>query len=277
MPARAFVGTSGFAYETWRGGFYPAGLKRPDMLTSYAARLTGVEINYTFNRFPTESLLSGWAAKTPETFSFALKAPRRITHELRLAGAAEPVARLIDIARTLGPRLGPLLFQTPPTLAAQPARLGALLEALPAGTAAAFEFRHPSWDTDETRAMLAAAGAAWCIADDEGPPATPYRTAPDLAYLRLRRESYDDEELDRWIRSIAAMAAEGTDVHCYFRHTDDGRGAVYALRVLERLREQGLQAVEDLTGGRELDGGEADLPRALDVDVEVVDEGGPVG
>jgi uncharacterized protein YecE (DUF72 family) len=277
MSGRAFVGTSGFAYKEWKGGFYPERLKPADMLGSYSSRLTAVEINYTFNRFPTETLLAGWAAKTPAEFSFALKAPRRITHELRFASPVEPVERFVTAARTLRSRLGPILFQTPPNFAADPARLEGLLAALPGDVRAAFEFRHPSWDSDEIRSMLAGSGAAWCAADTDGTPATVHRASSTHAYLRLRRDAYDDDELASWTAVISEMVADGLDVHCYFRHTDDGRGATYALALLERLREQGAEPVEDLAGRRELDGGEADLARPFDVDVKVVDESGTVG
>lgn len=221
--------------------------------------------------------MGGWADKTPEEFSFALKAPRRITHELRFADAASPVERFVTTARTLGARLGPILFQTPPNFAALPERLEALLAALPGDVQAAFEFRHPSWDTEEIRGLLSSAGSAWCAADTDETPGIVHRTSSTHAYIRLRRDAYDEPSLASWTSQIASMVAEGLNVHCYFHHTDDGRGATYALALLERLREQGAEPVEDLAGRRELDGGEADLARALDVDVKVVDESGPPG
>jgi uncharacterized protein YecE (DUF72 family) len=235
MRGRAYIGTSGFAYPAWEGAFYPEGIKRADMLASYATRLPSVEINYTFGRFPTDSLLSGWAAKTPPSFAFAFKAPRRITHELRLRDAADPVERFFSVARRLGGRLGPTLFQTPPNLPADVERLETFVGLLPAGARCSFEFRHPSWDAEEIRALLGAGGAAWCTADTDEADAVFHRTTPAFVYLRLRKSEYPPEALDRWAAELGAVLDDGGDVYCYFRHTDDGRGTVFAQELGARL------------------------------------------
>src|SRR5690606_16757568 len=112
---RLLAGTSGFSYPEWRGSFYPPDLSPKQMLAAYAARLPTVEINNTFYRMPSASLLDGWARQVPESFTFALKAPRRITHLAKLAGVEEPLRVFFELAARLGPRLGPVLFQLPPT------------------------------------------------------------------------------------------------------------------------------------------------------------------
>src|ERR1041385_5124086 len=117
MPrGRLRVGTSGFGYKEWKGTFYPPKLRPPEMLRYYAERLSSVEVNNTFYRMPTEKLVAGWAGDTPETFVFTLKAPQRITHVARLRDVGDDVAHFAKVAGTLGPRLGCLFFQCPPTL-----------------------------------------------------------------------------------------------------------------------------------------------------------------
>ena len=116
MSGTLYLGTSGFAYKEWKGPFYPETLKDREMLSFYASRFPSVEINYTFRRQASEKTLATWREQTPEGFEFALKAHQRITHTLRLRDADESVAFFLDRAKLLGDRLGPILFQCPPSL-----------------------------------------------------------------------------------------------------------------------------------------------------------------
>src|SRR5690349_8652101 len=116
MPA--YVGTSGWQYRHWRGAFYPRLARGPDELAFYAARFATVELNGTFYRLPEAATFTGWAARTPADFIFAVKASRYLTHIRRLREPAEPVQRLMDRAGRLGAKLGPVLLQLPPTLQA---------------------------------------------------------------------------------------------------------------------------------------------------------------
>src|SRR5499427_1363505 len=136
------IGTSGYNYPEWRGTFYPEKFPTPKMLPYYAERFSTVEINYTFYRMPNAKTVAGWDADTPAHFRFALKAPQRITHYARLREIDAPLAYFIDIARRLGPKLGPILFQLPPNFKKDTARLDGLLALLPADLRCAFEFRH---------------------------------------------------------------------------------------------------------------------------------------
>jgi len=129
MAARVLVGTSGFGYVAWRGSFYPEDLPARRMLEFYATVLGTVEINYTFRRMPTPALLTGWARQTPPGFRFALKAPQRITHVLRLRDAGEITSAFCTTATRLGPKLGPLLFQLPPYFRFDAGRLADFLAA----------------------------------------------------------------------------------------------------------------------------------------------------
>jgi uncharacterized protein YecE (DUF72 family) len=228
------IGTSGWNYPEWRGAFYPEGLAAAKMLPYYAARFPTVEVNATFYRMPTPKIVAGWAARVPEAFVFALKAPQRITHFARLRDVTDPVAFFCESARTLGPRLGPLLFQLPPTFAADLARLEAVLALLPADLRAAFEFRHPSWFAEPVYARLRAANAALAIVDTEA-GATPAVATADWGYLRLRAVEYGDADLDGWVATLRATGAAWRDAFVYFKHEEAGTGPALAARLVARL------------------------------------------
>jgi uncharacterized protein YecE (DUF72 family) len=226
------VGTSGFSYPEWRGSFYPEGLPAEDMLRSYSERLPSVEINNTFYRMPQPALLEGWNNKVQGDFTFALKAPRSITHIARLRDASELVAHFLKVATTLGSRQGPILFQLPPFYKKDVGVLRDFLAALPAGVKAAFEFRHPSWFDDEVTMVLGDAKAALVAGDpDEGEPLPLIATAP-FGYLRLRAPSYDLSGLQSWQARIAAQPWEQAFV--YLKHEVLGPAYAQALRALFR-------------------------------------------
>src|SRR6185369_1706787 len=167
--AQLFTGTSGFAYPAWKPGFYPAKLPSTRFLDHYATRLNSVEVNYTFRAIPSEKTLVSWLQKAPESFQFCPKANMQITHVLKLVGAesvTETFLQRLQVWRAAG-RLGPILFQLPPTLRCDLDRLSAFLMNLPAGDRYTFEFRHPSWFTDEVYEKLKRHNAALCIAEAE--------------------------------------------------------------------------------------------------------------
>lgn len=224
MAGALFVGTSGFAFDAWKGPFYPEKLPSKEMLAYYATRLSSVEINYTFRRTPATSTLEAWRETTPDGFLFAIKAHQRITHVHRLANAEEATRGFLERLEALGPRLGPVLFQCPPNLKYDRARLEGFLEHLPPKGRYALEFRHESWG-DEARGLLAARGVAFCAAEtDEEPLGDDAIGEGKLAYLRLRKTSYGPEELAAWARRIERALARGTDVFCFFKHEDEGIG-----------------------------------------------------
>ena len=231
MRGRLYAGTSGFAYKTWKPGFYPEKLKSADMLRYYAERLPSVEINNTFYRMPSEKLLAGWCGETPESFLFTLKAPQRITHIGRLRDVGDPLAHFLKTAQTLGPRLGCILFQCPPYLRYDPALLDAFLAELPnGGMRFAMEFRHPSWG--DAREKLAKRGVAWCGVDggDDDPVAEP--SPQGFVYLRLRKPVYDEAALAGWAKRVGTVLEAGNDAYVYFKHEDDPSGVEYARTLL---------------------------------------------
>jgi uncharacterized protein YecE (DUF72 family) len=228
---RVAVGTSGYAYKEWKGHFYPDDIKPADFLRFYGTKFRTVEINNTFYRMPKSTVLERWASQVPESFRFSLKASRRITHQQRLKDVATDVGYLVATAQVLGDKLGVLLFQLPPSLRKAMPRLEAFLAALPEGVRVALEFRHESWFDDEVYGKLKERNVALCISDEgEGEKAVPFVATADFGYLRLRRETYSDEELADVARRVAAET--WPEAYAFFKHEE---GAPDLAARLQRL------------------------------------------
>ena len=228
------VGTSGYNYPEWKGSFYPADLADAKMLPFYAARFPTVEINYTFNRMPTEKVLAGWAAQVPDGFRFTLKAPSRITHDARLVDCEDLTRGFCRVAGTLGDKLGALLFQLPPNLKRDLARLEAFLATLPPKAPAALEFRHASWFDEELFGLLKEHGRALCVADSEKLE-TPLALTADYAYFRLRDEGYQPKDIEDWGLKIEGLRSRCKDIFVYFKHEEEGKGPAFARDLMKHL------------------------------------------
>ncbi|HTO58929.1 MAG TPA: DUF72 domain-containing protein [Pseudomonadales bacterium] len=225
-----YSGTSGYSYKEWKGSFYPDDLAADAMLAYYAQKLPAVEINNTFYQMPRSNVLGGWADAVPPSFRFIIKASKRITHQQRLVDCADSVKYLVERIEVLGDKLGGVLYQLPPFIRKDMARLTPFLDVLPAGIPTAMEFRHVSWFDDEVLDALAAKNIALCVSDD-GELELPARVATtNWVYLRLRQEAYDDKALAGWLdRANASSAATG---YAFFKHEDDGAGPELAARFL---------------------------------------------
>ena len=211
----AYVGTSGFSYPSWRGGFYPERAKPAEFLELYSGELPSVELNTTFYQLPSEDQMHRWAAQTPSGFRFSVKVNRRITH----GGRLELLPTFLEQARALGERLGPFLVQFPETRTRDDGFLQLLLGSLDPDLEYAFEFRHESW-----------AGAEVPVRVNSLEGDAPFR------YLRLREPPYDEAALGGWADRLRPLLADGIRVYCYFKHEDEPTGALYAKRLLELLR-----------------------------------------
>jgi len=220
-----FAGTSGFSYKEWKGRFYPANQPDRQMLDFYGSRLPTVEINNTFYRMPKREALEGWAGQVPGSFKFALKAPQRITHRERLEGSSDSLRAFLEVAGVLGERLGPLLFQLPPFLRKDIPRLEAFASMVPEGVRVAFEFRHPSWFSDDTYEVLRARGSALVGGDaDDADKSPPLVATAGFGYLRLRAEEYERPALAAWADRIAQQP--WTDAFVFLKH--EVRGPEFA-------------------------------------------------
>jgi uncharacterized protein YecE (DUF72 family) len=212
------VGTSGWAYKEWKGSFYPADLPADDMLRHYATRLPAVEINNSFYRIPKEKVLLEWAEQVPPGFRFVLKASRRITHINRLSNADDSLAYFLRTANCLGDRLGPTLFQCPPSLRKNPELLRDFLGRVPRTWRAAMEFRHESWFDDEVYQALREHDVA-LVGVDEDEGATPLVATASWGYLRLRKPEYGDDELRTWAARVREQP--WSEAYVFLKHDEE--------------------------------------------------------
>jgi uncharacterized protein YecE (DUF72 family) len=233
---KIYVGTSGYAYKEWKGKFYPEKISPKEMLRFYSGRLNTVEINNTFYRMPSESVLTSWAEQVPGDFVFALKAPQVITHLKQLRNVLDETEYLFRTLSVMDRRLGPVLFQFPKSFRADRPLLQDFLGLIPDDRACAFEFRSSSWLNDEILDLLRERGSSLCIADaDENPANEIIRTA-SWGYLRLRRSDYTDADLSQWLERILSQKWER--VFVFFKHEeDDAKGPATGPEMAVRFRE----------------------------------------
>jgi uncharacterized protein YecE (DUF72 family) len=230
---RSYIGTSGYSYPKWKGRFYPAKCPQHEMLRYYAERYSTVEINSTFFSFPNETTIASWINDTPDSFRFALKAHRAITHLRRLKDVEDATARLLHTASMLNGRLGSLLFQFPPNFKKDVPRLEAFLDLLDGKVPSAFEFRHDSWSDDDVFACLRARSCAVCLADTDEAPIGELVSTTDWGYVRLRRADYTDEELAEWAKRLRFQ--NWREMYVFFMHEDTGTGPRFAARLRDLL------------------------------------------
>ena len=232
---RVSVGTSGYSYKEWKGTFYPDDLPASKMLPFYAQHFRSVEINNTFYRMPEEKTLTKWASEVPDGFTFVLKAPQRITHQKKLAGAEDEVRYFLEVAKVLGPKLGPLLFQLPPYFRKDLDKLRAFLSLVPKESRVALEVRNESWLADDVYDALREHDAALCISDTDE-VADPDRLIVPTAswgYLRLRRTEYPGHALEAWAARVQRQSWSAAYV--FFKHEDEGKGPAFARTFLSVL------------------------------------------
>jgi uncharacterized protein YecE (DUF72 family) len=232
-----YVGTSGWSYKEWKGSFYPAKLPQGEMLSFYASRFSTVEVNNSFYRMPSEKVLAGWAEQVPSDFRFVVKASRRVTHNSRLADQDGSLEYFLRAVNPLGERLGPTLFQLPPTFEKDAARLGDFLARLPRRWVAAFEFRHSSWFDEEVYALLRVRDAALVTVDEDSEKGknAPLVPTASWGYLRLRRLAYDTAALEGWATMIQRMGWRETYV--FLKHEDGSPRGPGAAEELKRILE----------------------------------------
>jgi uncharacterized protein YecE (DUF72 family) len=222
------IGTSGWQYRLWRERFYPRDVAQKRWLEFYAERFRTVESNNAFYMLPKPETFKSWAERTPDDFVMTVKVNRYITHIRRLRVAGESVSRFLESVRHLGPKLGPVLLQLPPTLRADMASLADVLERLSASVRVAVEFRHASWFNDEVRSLLRAQGAALCIADRASRPVSPLWRTADWGYVRFHQGTasplpcYGRTALRTWVRRVAELWGPDEEVYAFFNNDFEG-------------------------------------------------------
>jgi len=235
--AQVFVGTSGWAYPSWKPDFYPQKLAQKKFLNFYATQLNAVEVNFTFRQLVKETTLQNWLAETPADFRFTVKAHQVITHIKRLKGTEDFVPRFLATIQPLASagKIGPVLFQLPPNLKVDLEVLRGFLATLPKRMQSSFEFRHASWLSEETYTILREHNVALCIAESEERD-TPDVVTADYAYYRYRKPNYMPEERQAMVSRMREHLAAGRDVFAYFKHEETPEGAIYAREVLNGFK-----------------------------------------
>jgi uncharacterized protein YecE (DUF72 family) len=237
------VGCSGWNYKHWRNGvFYPPKLPPRKWLEHYARYFDTVEVNATFYRLPRESAVANWVAQTPPEFVFTVKMSRYVTHVKRLRELGPSLELFYRTIAPLveSPKLGPVLWQLPPTFKRDDERLAQALAQLLPGRHA-FEFRDPSWFADEVYALLREHGAALVIGDDPRRPFQSHVLTADWTFVRFhhgsrgRNGNYSQSELDEWAGRVKSWSENG-DVYAYFNNDWEGYAVNNALDLKKRLR-----------------------------------------
>jgi uncharacterized protein YecE (DUF72 family) len=246
------IGCSGWSYEHWRGRLYPSSGATTKWLPIYAEHFDTVEVNATFYRLPRAQAVERWSQSTPDDFCFAVKGSRYLTHVRRLRAPAEGIARLearVEPLRAAG-KLGPVLWQLPPTFARDDQRLAAFLDRLPAGRHA-FEFRHSSWLDDTVLSQLQDRDAALVVADRGPAPPPRWIETASWAYVRFhhgrgRNGNYSQRELRTWAERLEAAAG---DVYVYFNNDWEGFAVENARTLAELVGQPTLSSREPAGAG----------------------------
>ena len=242
---RIRIGCSGWNYKHWRELFYPKGLAASRWFAFYAEHFDTVEINNSFYRLPAAETFDKWREQAPPGFCYAVKANRFLTQAKKLKDCEEPLGRMMPPFRHLGDRLGPILYQLPPSLNLNLERLESFLQLVPKDVTNVFEFRDKSWYAPETLALLERFGAALCVHDMPGSASERWAVGP-AAYVRFHGATrkywgrYSDEALLSWTDWIVEQARGGRQVWCYFNNDIDGH-AIHDAQTLKAMVRQALR------------------------------------
>ena len=228
MGKKLFIGTSGWVYGHWTGIFYPEDLPSKDKLKYFSQHFKTVEINYSFYHLPRPSTYQNWHSQTPADFIFAAKASRFITHIKRLKGVKVAWKTFLKNALYLKEKLGPILFQFPPSFRATEENIKRLekfltiLRVTTKNLKYAFEFRHKNWCDKKIYDLLKKYNTAWVIADSPSYPKTEEVTA-DFVYIRMHgskvmfSSNYTKKELQDLAQKIKKWLKTG-NVYVYFNN-----------------------------------------------------------
>ncbi len=238
----ARIGTSGWHYAHWQGRFYPDDLAKNQWLAYYSRHFDTVELNNTFYHLPKARTITNWHDNAPAGFVYAVKASRYITHVKRLNDPAESIERFFELVNLLKRRLGPVLYQLPPSQHKDIEKLDAFIECLPMRHHAVFEFRHRSWYAQDTFDLLARRGVAFCV-HDMSESASPRVITGEMAYIRFHGTSgryaggYTEGMLAEWADWIREQGKHVAAVYAYFNNDVEGH-AIKNARTLKGMLGQ---------------------------------------
>lgn len=272
--SKIFIGTSGWAYSDWTEIFYPENLPSKDKLKYFSQHFKTAEINYSFYHLPRPSTYQNWYNQVPKDFIFSIKASRFITHVKRLKNAHQAWKAFLENALNLKEKLGPILFQFPPSFKATEENIKRLEEFLGAQWSSsrkaapiahlitmhphnaplrtllqrryssflrlAFEFRHPTWCDKKVYQLLRKYSAAWVIADSPRYPKAEVVTA-DFVYIRMHGSQilfgskYNNKELKDLAQKIKKWLKQKLDVYVYFNNDFHGYAVENARQLIRKI------------------------------------------
>lgn len=239
--ADIYIGTSGWNYDHWKGTFYPEDLSKNDWLDHYQTQFDTVEVNNTFYNLPDPATLEDWTSRVPDTFTFAAKANRYITHMKKLNEPKESLNNMLDVFDAFGVKLKPILFQLPPNWNFNEDRLRNFLNLIPDKQLTTFEFRDESWMNDTAYSILEEYNAAFCIYELAGYQ-SPMEITADFVYVRLHGPSdqkykgkYDEDQLASWADRLREWRDDGKDVYLYFDNDEQGFAPQNALELKDMV------------------------------------------
>lgn len=243
-----WIGTSGWVYKEWAGHFYPKGWPKKDEFGYYVRHFPTVEINATFYRLPTLPMVRGWRERSPDGFVFAVKGSRYLTHIRRLRDTSKGLRKYFSRIKPLGDRMGPILWQLPPSFARNDEnekRLGRFLDKLPREYRHAVEFRHPSWMTARIMELLRARNVANVWISSLKMPAD-HAITSDFVYLRfhgLKDGAYHDyttDELQPWAEQLGKAARRGLPAFVYFNNDLNTRAPLNAHALMQLVEKHAV-------------------------------------
>ena len=248
------IGTSGWTYPHWQVSFFPKNLPSPERLHFYAEHFSSVEVNTTFYGTPKRGTVAAWGAAVPKAFKFTIKASRYITHNQKLLRPRTSSVKLFRAIEPIAEQVSAILFQFPPWFGANPKRLESFLKKMPSGYRYAFEFRHPTWFTEEVYSILKYANSALCFWELKG-ESSPFEITADFVYVRLHgpkaqayQGSYPDKILKTWQDRVLGWKRSGRDALFYFDNDEKGYAPVNAHRLADLLKVKWPRKASNVKG-----------------------------
>ena len=241
VKAPIYIGTSGWSYSHWDDVFYPSKLPPKEKLPFYSQFFGTVEINTTFYHVPKEETVKNWNKLAATGFLYSVKASQYITHRKRLKDCEESLHFFYDRVKYLKTHLGPILFQLPPSFKLNMERLKEFTALLEKKYTHVFEFRHPSWFTEEVYEYMKLNKLGLCITDLGG-QLSPEIITSHFAYLRLHgpnkkyQGSYGTKKLREWKQKIMTFSKEGIATYCYFDNDEKGFAVQDAKELIHLLK-----------------------------------------
>ena len=232
------IGTSGFYNKAWVGIFYPEGMPGKEWFSYYCQHFNTFEINATFYKFPTLRVMQNWYNRAPKGFIYAVKAPKIITHLKRFNACKDEIAQFYNVCHEgLAEKLGPILFQLPPSFSYTEERRDMILESLYPEYDNVVEFRHVSWWREEVYNALAGKGITFCSVSYANLPEDIVATTP-TGYVRLHGnvKLFYSEYSPEYINALAEKVTANTAIHkifVFFNNTASTAGIINATQFKE--------------------------------------------